>query len=66
MSSRRILIYLLIIIVLLTLTRPSAAWAEAKRMWAQRNWTLGVIATVLIIYLAYGLYQIWQAGLWWR
>jgi hypothetical protein len=65
MSSRRILIYLLIIIALLTLTRPSAAWAEAKRIWSQRNWMLGVIATVLLIYLVYGIVQLIRSGVLW-
>jgi hypothetical protein len=65
MSSRRILLYLLIILVLLTLTRPSAAWAEAKRIWVQRNWMLGVIATVILIYLVYGIVQLIRSGVLW-
>ena len=65
MSSRRILLYLLIIIALLALTRPGAAWAEAKRIWAQRNWMLGVIATVLLIYLVYGLIRLIRSGVLW-
>lgn len=65
MSSRRILLYLLIILALLTLSRPSTAWAEAKRMWAQRNWMLGVIATALLIYLVYGIVRLIRSGVLW-
>ena len=65
MSSRRVLLYLVIILLLLTLTRPRAAWAEAQRIWSQRNWMLGVIATILLIYLAYGIVQVIRSGLLW-
>lgn len=65
MSSRRILIYLFIILVLLTLSRPRQAWAEAQRIWAQRNWMLGVIATMLLIYFLYGVVRLVRSGLLW-
>ena len=62
MSSRRILIYLVIILLMLAATRPRETWRQAQQMWSQRNYVLAVLATTIIVYLVYGLYQMYRQG----
>ncbi len=65
MSSRRLVIYLVILAALFFAMRPRESWNNVKQAYEQRRWLLGVISTMLIIYLLYGFWQIWQQGLWW-
>lgn len=65
MSSRRLITYLAILAVTFFVLRPRESWTNMKQMYAQRRWVIGVISTVLIIYLLYGFWQIWRQGLWW-
>jgi hypothetical protein len=65
MSSRRLIIYLLILAVTFFVLRPRESWTNMKQMYEHRRWLIGVISTILIIYLIYGFWQIWRQGLWW-
>lgn len=66
MQSRRLLLYLLLLTLVFFALRPRQSWENLKQMYTYRRWMLGVITTLLLIYLAYGLWQIWLYGLWWR
>lgn len=66
MRLRSILILLLLMAVLFALLRPRQVWAEFKRIQREWNTILRLLVTVIIVYLLYGLYQIWSGNLvWW-
>lgn len=66
MQSRRLLLYLLILTAIFFALRPRQSWVNLKQMYTYRRWLLGVITTLLLAYLAVGLWEIWQRGVWWR
>lgn len=61
MNLRRILI-LIIILILVVAMRPRRVWAESQRMWAQRDRIFRVLAVVVLVYLAYGFFQLYRQG----
>jgi putative effector of murein hydrolase len=58
----RTLFLLLIVLLLFWLFKPANAWGEAKRMWAQRELLVRTLVVIIIIYMAYGVYQLYQRG----
>ncbi|MBX3052096.1 MAG: hypothetical protein KF753_11510 [Caldilineaceae bacterium] len=64
MSLRRILFILLILVVLVVL-RPSAVKSEVQRIYSQRNTIWKLLSLVVILYLLYGLYTLWNGGYDW-
>ncbi len=58
----RTLLLLIIVLVLLWRFKPTKAWGELKRMWAQRELLLGTLVVIIAIYMAYGFYQLYQRG----
>ncbi len=62
MSSRRLLAMVLLVLLLVTVLRPGAVWAEVRRIRRQWNLALGLVAAVILAYLLYGLYMMWQTG----
>ena len=62
MTSRRVLLYLVIILLLAIATRPRVAWQEAQRIWSQRNYIMAVLVTTIGVYLLYGFYQLYRSG----
>lgn len=62
MTSRRILVYLVIILLLAIATRPRVAWQEAQRIWSQRSYIMAVLVTSIGVYLIYGFYQLYRSG----
>jgi hypothetical protein len=58
----RTLFLLLIILGLIWLFKPANAWAEARRMWAQRELMLRTLVVVIVLYLLYGVYELYQRG----
>ena len=61
MNLRRIFVLLLIIAILL-LARPRESWQQARQAWAQRERVLRVVTFALIVYLAYGFFQLYRQG----
>jgi hypothetical protein len=59
------LVYLLVLALILFALRPRQSLQNLKEMYTYRRWLLGVISTLVLLYIAFGLYQIWQTGLWW-
>ncbi|HRJ43150.1 MAG: hypothetical protein KJZ86_21780 [Caldilineaceae bacterium] len=64
MSLRRILFVLLILVVLVVL-RPSAVKSEVQRIYTQRDTIWRLLSLVVIVYLLYGLYTLWNGGYAW-
>ena len=64
MSLRRILFIVLILVVLIVL-RPSAVKSEVQRIYTHRNTIWRLLSLVVIVYLLYGLYTIWSGGYEW-
>jgi glycopeptide antibiotics resistance protein len=54
----RHLIFILVIILILFILRPRQVWAEVKRIHRQWDLLLYLLVTVIIVYLAYGLFSI--------
>lgn len=62
MTLRRIL-FVFVILLLLILLRPRQVWAEFRRIQSQWDLILRLLVVVVIGYLLYGLYTIWDNGL---
>jgi len=61
MSVRRLVIFL-IIILLLAVFRPSGFWRELKRIWEQRETITRILTVLVLAYLAYGIYRLYADG----
>ncbi len=61
MNFRRILTFV-IIILLIAIFRPLGFWNEAKRIWAQRELITRFLFFLVVAYLLYGLYELYQEG----
>lgn len=61
MNFRRFVTFL-IIILLIAIFRPSGFWRELKRIWDQRELITRVLTTLILLYLAYGLYELYTQG----
>ena len=61
MSLRR-LIFVLLLLIIVLLWKPSGAWTQSKVMWEQRDRFLRVAVVVLAIYMIYGFYQLYRQG----
>lgn len=62
MTSRRILIYLVIALLIVAAMRPRAAWQQMQQIWSQRNYVMAIVVTTIVIYLLYGLIQMYRQG----
>ncbi len=65
MASRKLLLYLAVLALIFFVLRPRQSWENLKQMYTYRRWLLVTVSTLLLVYLVYGLWQIWRAGLWW-
>jgi len=64
MSLRRILFVFLILLIIIML-RPGAVKSEVKRIYTQRDTIWRLLSLVVLVYLLYGLYTIWNGGYDW-
>jgi len=62
MNFRRIVIFV-IIIMLFAIFRPFGFGRELRRMWEQRELITRILTTMILLYLAYGIYQLYTEGL---
>ena len=58
----RTFLTLLVIVLLVWLFKPSTVWRELKRMWSQRELMLRTLVVIILIYLAYGFYELYERG----
>ncbi|MEZ4619419.1 MAG: hypothetical protein R2867_28480 [Caldilineaceae bacterium] len=61
MNLRRIVTFV-VIILLFAIFRPSGFWNEAKRIWEQRETITRMLFFLVVAYLLYGMYQLYQEG----
>ena len=61
MTFRRLVTFL-IIILLVAIFRPSGFWRELKRIWEQREVITRILTTLVLVYLAYGIYRLYSEG----
>ncbi|MEZ4861900.1 MAG: hypothetical protein R3C14_11350 [Caldilineaceae bacterium] len=61
MNLRRLVTFI-VIILLIAIFRPSGFWQELKRIWAQREIIIRLLSGLVILYLLYGLYSLYQQG----
>lgn len=64
MTLRRLL-FLILILLLVFVLRPSAVMSEVRRIYSQRETIWKLLTLVVFVYLLYGLYTLWQSGLPW-
>ncbi len=62
MSLSRIF-WLLVLLLLILIFKPSGLWKEMKRIWAQRELVLRILVTVIVLYFLYGLYSLYARGM---
>lgn len=65
MSSRRLIVYLLVMLVVFFALRPRRSYENLKQMYTYRRGLLVTASTLILLYILYGLWQIYQVGLWW-
>jgi hypothetical protein len=62
----RYLLFILVILLIFFILRPRVVWAEFKRIYRQWDFLLGLLVTVIIVYLLYGLYTVgFDHPSWW-
>jgi hypothetical protein len=61
MTIRRF-IFFIVIILLLAIFRPSGFWNELKRLWEQRETITRILFLMTMVYLLYGIYQLYTEG----
>jgi hypothetical protein len=57
------IVLLLLILAIIVLYRPRGVWTELKRMWTRRDYVLGVLVMAVGLYLLYGLYEMYERGM---
>lgn len=63
MNLVRILLVIIVALVVI-IYYPRGVWRELKRAWARRDWILRVVVVGVGIYLLYGLFRMYQQGMW--
>jgi branched-subunit amino acid transport protein len=61
MNLRRILTFV-VIILLFAIFRPTGFWKELQRLWEQRETITRLLFFLVVAYLSYGLYELYQEG----
>ncbi|MFN2203580.1 MAG: hypothetical protein ACK2UO_20455 [Caldilineaceae bacterium] len=59
----RKLLIVIMILALAFLLRPRGMWGEARRSWDQRNRIMRTLVVIIGVYLIYGLFKMYQAGM---
>ncbi|MGL4650612.1 MAG: hypothetical protein ACRC1H_14485 [Caldilineaceae bacterium] len=65
MSSRRLLLYMLVLAVILFALRPKESWRNLRDLYTQRRWVVTTVAVIILIYFALGLLEAWRSGQLW-
>jgi len=59
----RYMLVLIVIMLFLIVLKPRGMWAEMKQTWAQRERIVRVLFFVVVVYFLYGLYSMYQRGM---
>lgn len=62
MDSRRLII-LLVLLVLIIVFKPVGVWQYFQRIWERRNLIVGTLFTIIMLYLAYGVYSMYRQNM---
>jgi len=65
MTSRRLLLYLIVLALIMFALRPRQSWENLRALYEQRRWVVTVVATLIGIYFLAGLWEVWRSGLLW-
>lgn len=57
------ILIVILIIVMMTASRPRMVWRQVMRVWNQRDYLIKVIVIVVGIYFLYGLYNMYERGM---
>jgi len=64
MNRSRIIFYLLGMLLIFFALRPRRSWENLQQLYTYRRGLIVTISTLLIIYLAWGIWQLIQQGVW--
>jgi hypothetical protein len=59
MDFRRLL-FLLVLLAIVILFKPLGVWDYFQRIWARRELIVGTLFTIIVLYLAYGVYTMYH------
>ena len=62
MNRSRIFFYLLAMLLVFFALRPRRSWENLKQVYTYRRGFLVITSTLLLVYLAWGLWQAWMLG----
>lgn len=65
MTSRRLLLYLLVLALILFALRPKESWQNLRDLYSQRRWVVTTLAVIILVYFALGLLEVWRSGALW-
>lgn len=53
-------------LVLLVIWQPKVIWSEIQRIRSQWDLILRLLVIVILVYIGYGIYQVWSGNVvWW-
>lgn len=64
MNRSRILIYLLGMLLIFFALRPRRSWENLQQLYTYRRGVVVTISTILVVYLAIGIWQLIARGTW--
>lgn len=64
MNRSRIIFYLLAMLLVFFALRPRRSWENLRQLYTYRRGLVMTISTLLLLYLAWGVWQLIQQGVW--
>jgi hypothetical protein len=65
LGRSRIIFYLLGLLLIMMALRPKRSWENLQQLYTYRRGLVITISTLLLIYLAFGIWQLIRLGVWW-
>lgn len=64
-NRSRILFYLLAMVLIFFALRPRRSWENLRQLYTYRRGLVVTVSTLLVLYLAWGVWQLIAQGAWW-
>ncbi len=64
MNRSRIIFYLLGLLLIFFALRPRRSWENLQQLYTYRRGVVVTLSTILVIYLALGIWQLIAQGVW--
>ena len=64
MNRSRIIFYLLGMLLIFFALRPRRSWENLQQLYTYRRGLIVTISTLILLYLAWGVWQLVQQGVW--